>query len=86
MRPNVVAMVTDIQRQRVEQLCREFSEEQQVLVEEFDVERAMIKEQHLEEMRQIQDIIHAMDQNFLERESNAKQEFGSTLDEIKSRV
>ena len=64
----------------------ECSEELEIIREEFDTERAMLTEQHNKEMNDIADILFAMDQNFQERESDAKAEFQSMRDEIKNKV
>jgi hypothetical protein len=77
---------TDVQRQRIEQLRREFCEEQAALKNEFETERALILEQHQREMRELQDIIYAMDQNFAEQDAEAKAEFQSQRDELKNKV
>ena len=46
----------------------------------------MLIEQHNMEMNDIADILFAMDQNFQERENEAKSEFQSMRDEIKNKV
>ena len=79
-------MFTDLQRQRIEQLNQEFTEEQAILINEFDTEREMLMEQHQQEIKELEDIMFAMDENFSERESEARTEFQSTRDEIKNRV
>jgi hypothetical protein len=43
-------------------------------------------EQHKVEQDDIEDIMFAMDQNFQERESEARAEFESLCDEIKNKV
>ena len=77
---------TDLQRQRIEQLRQEFSDEQKTLINEFETERALITEQNEREMRELQDIIYAMDQNFEEQDAEAKAEFQSQRDELKNKV
>ena len=77
---------TELQKQRLEALTREYSVELEIVCEEFDLERAMLIEQHNVEMNDIADILFAMDQNFQERESEAKSEFQSMRDEIKNKV
>lgn len=49
-------------------------------------ERQMMIEKHLEEMNDLADILFAMDQNFQDRENEAKSEFQSMRDEIKNKV
>lgn len=57
-----------------------------MLLEEFDTERKLLIEQHAQEMNDLQDIMFAMEQNFNERENEAKAEFQSMRDEIKNKV
>lgn len=81
---NIDNLIT-LQEARLEQLKSEFLSEQTVLSREFDTERAMMIEQHQKEMSELTDIIFAMEQNFQERETEAKTEFQSMRDEIKNR-
>ncbi|KAK2170331.1 hypothetical protein LSH36_3g13035 [Paralvinella palmiformis] len=81
---NVDSLI-DLQRHRMEQLNKEFSTEQQTLMEEFDTERTMMQEQHEREMNELQDILFAMEQNFNDRENEAKADFQSMRDEIKNK-
>lgn len=74
-----------LQRKSIDQLQGEFTEEQSILMEEFDMERSMMVEQHQREMTELQDILFAMEQNFNERESDAKSDFQSMRDEIKNK-
>ena len=53
---------------------------------EFDSEREMMIQQHQQEMTDLQDIMFAMEQNYNERENDAKSEFQSLRDEIKNKV
>ena len=53
---------------------------------EFDTERTLLIDQHAQEMNDLQDIMFAMEQNFNERENDAKSEFQSMRDEIKNKV
>lgn len=76
----------ELQHARLMQLKKEFLSEQDVLIKEFDTERAMMIEQHLREMSELTDIMFAMEQNFNEREAEAKAEFQSMRDEIKNKV
>ena len=67
-------------------LQSEYEEEKTVLMEEFETERCFLLEQHAQEMNDLQDIMFAMEQNFNERENDAKSEFQSMRDEIKNKV
>ncbi|XP_002736497.1 dynein regulatory complex subunit 2-like [Saccoglossus kowalevskii] len=81
---NVDSLI-DLQRQRLDILQKEYTEELDILKNEFDSERALIIEQFKREMNDLQDIMFAMDQNFSERENEARQEFQSLRDEIKNK-
>jgi len=80
-----VDYLMELQKQRLEALTREYSVELEIICEEFDLERAMLIEQHNIEMNDIADILFAMDQNFQERENEAKSDFQSMRDEIKNK-
>ncbi|XP_076473124.1 dynein regulatory complex subunit 2-like [Babylonia areolata] len=75
----------DLQKQRLQTLEQECSEELEIIREEFDSERAMLMEQQNKETNDIADILFAMEQNFQERENDAKAEFQSMRDEIKNK-
>ncbi|XP_067650680.1 dynein regulatory complex subunit 2-like [Haliotis asinina] len=74
-----------LQRQRLGKAKDEYTEELNIIMEEFDSEREMLVEQHTQEMTDIDDILFAMDQNFQEAENEAKSEFQSMRDEIKNK-
>lgn len=57
-----------------------------MITEEFDTERAIMLDQHSQETNEISDILFAMDQNFQEREREAKSDFQSLVDEIRNKV
>lgn len=50
------------------------------------MERAIMLDQHSRETNEISDILFAMDQNFQEREREAKSDFQSLVDEIRNKV
>lgn len=75
----------DIQEERLDKLQRDYEEELAIVQEEFDTERGLMIEQHNVEMNDIADIMFAMDQNFQERENEARAEFESLCDEIKNK-
>ena len=64
----------------------EYHEELEIVREEFDTERAIMIDQHNAEMNDVADILFAMEQNFQERENDAKSDFQSMRDEIKNKV
>lgn len=70
----------------MELLHEMFLEEQTVLVEEFDLEKEMLVKKHEEDVTHLQDIMFAMDQNYLEKETDIKADFQSSRDEIKNKV
>ena len=53
---------------------------------EFDNERKLVVEKHNNEISDLQDIMFSMDQNFKDRENEAKSDFQSTEDEIRNKV
>ncbi|KAL5016348.1 hypothetical protein ScPMuIL_005937 [Solemya velum] len=75
----------DLQRQRVQSLKNEYDGELEIIKEEFDSERMLMLEQISREMNDIADILFAMEQNFQERETDAKSDFQSMRDEIKNK-
>lgn len=78
--------IVALQQERLGTLLREYDEELEILKQEFDTERQMMIEKHLEEMNDLADIMFAMDQNFQDRENEAKSEYQSSRDEIKNKV
>ncbi|XP_074641564.1 dynein regulatory complex subunit 2-like [Tubulanus polymorphus] len=77
--------LVDLQTQRLGTLRGEFTGELQTLKKEFDSERLLIVDQHNKEITDLQDIMFAMEQNFTERENEAKSDFQSLRDEIKNK-
>ncbi|XP_059149144.1 dynein regulatory complex subunit 2-like isoform X2 [Physella acuta] len=75
----------DLQKSRLDTLTREYCYELEIICEEFDLERAMLLEQHNMEMNDIADILFAMDQTFQDRENESMAEFHSLRDEIKNK-
>ncbi|XP_067932597.1 dynein regulatory complex subunit 2-like [Watersipora subatra] len=80
-----VDKLVDLQMERLDTLHREYEEELEILKQEFDTERHMMIEKHLEEMNDLADIMFAMDQNFQDKENEAKSEYQSMRDEIKNK-
>ena len=78
--------VTDLQKARLQNLHDEYDDELEIIKEEFDTERSIMIDQHNAEMNDIADILFAMEQNFQERETDAKSDFQSMRDEIKNKV
>lgn len=64
----------------------DYEEELAIIQEEFDSERALMLEQNGIEMNDIADIMFAMDQNFQDRENDARADYESLCDEIKNKV
>ena len=65
---------------------RDFKEQQDLLLDEFEVEKSFIVEQHKQEVFRLENIIYAMEETFLEKEAEARAEFQSNMDELKNRV
>lgn len=76
----------ELQKSRLKTLNCDYALELQIICEEFDLERTMLIEQHFSEMNDIADILFAMEENFQERENEARGEFQSLRDEIKNKV
>ncbi|XP_061198253.1 dynein regulatory complex subunit 2-like [Saccostrea echinata] len=81
---NVDSLI-DQQKLRIHSLQHEYEEELEVIREEFDTERSIMIEQNDVEMNDIADILFAMEQNFQDRENEAKSEFQSMTDEIRNK-
>lgn len=75
----------DQQKLRIQSLQQEYEEELEVIREEFDTERSIMIDQHNVEMNDIADILFAMEQNFQDKENEAKSEFQSMTDEIRNK-
>ncbi|XP_071166251.1 dynein regulatory complex subunit 2-like [Mytilus edulis] len=75
----------DIQDERLDKLQMDYEEELAIIQEEFDSERALMLEQNGIEMNDIADIMFAMDQNFQDRENDARADYESLCDEIKNK-
>lgn len=77
--------LVDLQKSRLQIVKSEYLDELEILKKEFDTERALIIEQHKQELNDLQDILFAMEQNTTERENDARQDFQSLRDEIKNK-
>ncbi|XP_077339449.1 dynein regulatory complex subunit 2 [Lithobates pipiens] len=80
-----IDQLLELQRERLDLLQEEYQQELDTVLQEFDTERKMITEQENKEILYLQNVILAMEQNTLENESEAKQEFQSMRDEIKNK-
>ncbi|XP_050399667.1 dynein regulatory complex subunit 2 [Patella vulgata] len=74
-----------LQQQLLSKYEDQYTDELEIIKEEFDTERAMLIEQHNQEMNDVADILFAMEQNYQERENDAKADFQSMRDEIKNK-
>ncbi|KAK3085108.1 hypothetical protein FSP39_024493 [Pinctada imbricata] len=81
---NVDSLI-DEHKLRLEQHQTEYADELVIVKEEFDTERSIMMEQHEIEMNDIADILFAMEQNFQDKESEARGEFQSLTDEIRNK-
>eukprot|EP00112_Aurelia_sp_Birch-Aquarium-sp1_P015187 Seg3346.2 transcript_id=Seg3346.2/GoldUCD/mRNA.D3Y31 product="Dynein regulatory complex subunit 2" protein_id=Seg3346.2/GoldUCD/D3Y31 len=75
----------DFQEKRLVTLQNEYDNELEHIKNEFDRERERILKQHKAETDEIMDVVFAMEHEFEERESDARQEFQSLRDEIKNK-
>ncbi|PAA59711.1 hypothetical protein BOX15_Mlig009998g1 [Macrostomum lignano] len=80
-----VDRLVDIQAQRMRRLGEEYRAELETVREEFDSEAAWVAERHAAEMKDLQDVMFGMKENFTEKEVDARTEFHSMRDEIKNR-
>ncbi|XP_051817951.1 dynein regulatory complex subunit 2 [Antechinus flavipes] len=74
-----------LQRSRLANLEDCYNEELEALTKEFETEKKMIIDLHEKEMRFLQDVYLAMEQNFLDAEYEAKLEFQSMWDDLKNK-
>ncbi|XP_036617787.1 dynein regulatory complex subunit 2 [Trichosurus vulpecula] len=74
-----------LQRSRLAYLEECYNEELEALTKEFETERKMIVDHHEKEMRYLQDVYLAMEQNFIDTEYEAKLEFQSMWDDLKNK-
>ncbi|KAM9321401.1 dynein regulatory complex subunit 2 [Gastrophryne carolinensis] len=80
-----IDQLLELQRERLDLLQEEYQQELEAVQTEFDTERKMILEQKEKETLYLQNVMLAMEQNTLESENDAKQEFHSMRDEIKNK-
>ena len=79
-------MSSDHHKRRLNGLYEEYDTELSTIKEEFDLERNLTMSLHKDEIKHLQDVLFAMEQNQLEKETEARQEFQSTRDDIKNKV
>ncbi|KAM5179461.1 dynein regulatory complex subunit 2 [Mantella aurantiaca] len=80
-----IDQLLELQWERLDLLQEEYQQELDTVLQEFDTERKMILGQEDKEVLYLQNVMLAMEQNTLESESEAKQEFQSMRDEIKNK-
>ncbi|XP_056418228.1 dynein regulatory complex subunit 2 [Hyla sarda] len=80
-----IDQLLELQRERLDLLQEEYQQELDAVQKEFDTERNLIIEQSEKEISYLQNVMLAMDQNTLESENEAKQEFQSMRDDIKNK-
>lgn len=64
----------------------DFSNNLHTIRTEFDHEKELIADCHSHEIDKIQDTMFALEENHIESENEAKQEFHSLRDEVKNKV
>eukprot|EP00735_Rhodelphis_limneticus_P007283 TRINITY_DN1979_c0_g1::TRINITY_DN1979_c0_g1_i1::g.23125::m.23125 TRINITY_DN1979_c0_g1::TRINITY_DN1979_c0_g1_i1::g.23125 ORF type:complete len:513 (-),score=165.76,sp/A8JB22/CCD65_CHLRE/51.73/6e-148,NYD-SP28_assoc/PF14775.1/3.2e+03,NYD-SP28_assoc/PF14775.1/6.3e+03,NYD-SP28_assoc/PF14775.1/2.5e+03,NYD-SP28_assoc/PF14775.1/2.5e+03,NYD-SP28_assoc/PF14775.1/4.8e-11,NYD-SP28/PF14772.1/7.2e-06,NYD-SP28/PF14772.1/1.5e+04,NYD-SP28/PF14772.1/1.5e+04,Cas_GSU0054/PF09609.5/0.02,GIDA/PF01134.17/2.8e+02,GIDA/ len=74
-----------LQAQRVKAAAEEFDKDLRILVEEFNVERLEVIRQHQLEKAENLDIMQAMENEFNDQDAEARQDFESQREEIKSK-
>ncbi|XP_003939157.1 dynein regulatory complex subunit 2 isoform X2 [Saimiri boliviensis] len=73
-----------LQRRRLSLLEESYNLELEALTKEFETERKTIIDQHEKEIRYLQDIFMAMEQNYLDSEYESKLEFQSMWNDLKN--
>jgi len=73
------------QSKRVQVLEEEYRKELEGLRAEFDKERQQLISRHKHEMKDLGDVMYAMELRHTERETEAKHEFQSLMDELKNK-
>ncbi|EFB19306.1 hypothetical protein PANDA_017008, partial [Ailuropoda melanoleuca] len=74
-----------LQRCRLGLLEESYTTELEALTKEFETERKTITDQHEKEIRYLQDVFMAMEQNYIESEYESKLEFQSIWDDVKNK-
>ncbi|XP_077967631.1 dynein regulatory complex subunit 2-like isoform X2 [Styela clava] len=77
--------IVDLQRSRLDRLKCEYNDELNTIKKEFEDEGDKVTTDRKTEQKMLQDVSFAMEQNYSERESDARQEFQSMRDEIKNK-
>lgn len=70
---------------KVRQLEQEFEEELGVVENDFDSEREYVLTKHNQDKKELQDLMSMVDQQHVDEEAEAKQEFESFCEEIKNK-
>lgn len=74
-----------LQRCRLSLLEENYNMELESLTKEFETERKTIVDQHEKEIRYLQDVFMAMEQNYIDSEYESKLEFQSMWDDLKNK-
>ncbi|XP_004692852.1 PREDICTED: coiled-coil domain-containing protein 65 [Condylura cristata] len=74
-----------LQRRRLSLLEESYNTELEALTKEFETERKTIIDQHEKEIRYLQDVFMAMEQNYIDSEYESKLEFQSMWDDLKNK-
>ncbi|KAF6339011.1 coiled-coil domain containing 65 [Rhinolophus ferrumequinum] len=74
-----------LQRCRLNLLEESYNMELETLTKEFETERKTIIDQHEKEIRYLQDVFMAMEQNYIDSEYEGKLEFQSMWDDLKNK-
>ncbi|XP_006902543.1 PREDICTED: coiled-coil domain-containing protein 65 [Elephantulus edwardii] len=74
-----------LQRCRLSLLEEGYNMELEALTKEFETERKIIIDQHEKDIRYLQDVFMAMEQNYIDSEYESKLEFQSMWDDLKNK-
>ncbi|MBN3316203.1 DRC2 protein, partial [Atractosteus spatula] len=80
-----VDRLLQLQRGRLQALQQHWDSELEALSAEFNTERELIMAQHQQECSYLEDVMFSMEQNYAELDSDARQDYQSTRDEIKNK-
>ena len=75
-----------MQKERLATLQVEYNKELEIIKHEFEQERKQMLDKHSADTNELADILFAMEQNFIERENEAKLTFQSQKDEVRNKV
>lgn len=75
----------EMQKERLATLKVEYNKELKIIEHEFELERKQMLDKHNADINELADILFAMEQNFIERENDAKLNFQGQKDEVRNK-